>query len=97
MNIIRFSRHYIIILLLYFVLTTKYKKFEHCGARVTHLHAWKNSLTYFIQFFHFFFFCFEFTGRDNWRCLLRGFWPAQVQFDTRSANRMDGFEDDRNV
>lgn len=42
-------------------------------------------------------FCFEFTGRDNWRCLLRSFRPAQIQFHTRTANRLDGSEDDRNV
>lgn len=35
-------------------------------------------------------------GDDRWR-LLRGVGPAQVQFNTRAANRMDGVEDDRNM
>jgi len=38
-----------------------------------------------------------FSGRDNWRRVLRGVGPAQVQLDSRPANRVDGFENDRNV
>lgn len=52
-----------------------------------------------IKFLNWFFcfFLFVFSGRDDWWRLLRSIGPTQVQFDTRSANRMDGFENDWNV